>query len=211
MRIHSFDTLPSTQRWLVEKLARGEATSPCAVIAAMQTDGIGSRENRWVGKRGNFFASVALPEGMLPVDLPLSAASIYFAWRMKETLAEMGSEAWVKWPNDLYLEDRKIGGCITAKKGRTLVAGIGLNLVDAPLKFGVLDIRTDPETLLEAYLRRLEEPVTWKQIFSNYRLEFDRSRRFGVHIGPERMDLREAVLNEDGSLTIGSKRVVSQR
>ncbi|WP_456453045.1 biotin--[acetyl-CoA-carboxylase] ligase [Hydrogenimonas sp.] len=211
MRTLFFDELPSTQKWLVEKLAAGELSPPCAVIAELQTDGVGSRENRWEGRRGNFFASVAVPEASLPEDLPLSAASIYFMFLMKETLREMGSRAWLKWPNDLYLQERKIGGCITAKKGDALAAGIGVNLVSAPRDFGVLDVETTPGALLEAFLKRLEKFPSWKQIFSIYRLEFDRSKRFRTHVGGEAVDLREAVLQNDGSLTIGKRRVVSLR
>ena len=80
MEIRSFESLPSTQRWLTEAIRRGEVTAPVAVIAERQTDGIGSRENRWIGHPGNFFASIALRQSDLPEDLPPSAASIYFAF-----------------------------------------------------------------------------------------------------------------------------------
>jgi len=211
LRIYSFETLPSTQRWLIEKLAEGEVTIPCAVIAGLQTDGVGSRSNRWIGKPGNFFASVALEQAQLPDDLPLTAASIYFASLMQTVLNEMGSKVWIKWPNDFYLQNRKIGGCITTKKGRVLIAGIGLNLVDAPRDFGVLDVETSPRALLDRFLERIERAPSWKQIFSNYRLEFDKSKSFRAHVGDEAVDLREAVLQNDGSLMIGKRRVVSPR
>jgi BirA family biotin operon repressor/biotin-[acetyl-CoA-carboxylase] ligase len=211
LRIYSFESLPSTQKWLTERVAAEELPVPCAVIANHQTDGVGSRENRWIGEPGNFFASVAVSESLLPADLPLTAASIYFMFLMKETLKEMGSRSWLKWPNDLYLESRKIGGCITTKKRDALIAGIGVNIASAPRDFGVLDIRTTPMELLEAYLERLEKFPSWKQIFSIYRLEFDKSKRFRTHAEGETVDLREAVLQSDGSLTIGKRRVVSPR
>ena len=188
-----------------------EVEPPCAVIARSQTDGIGSRGNCWIGEAGNFFASVAMPRNLLPHDLPLTAASIYFMFLMKETLKNMGSEAWLKWPNDLYLESRKIGGCITVKKGDALIAGIGINILSAPHDFGVLDIETTPKALLRAWLERLENPPSWKQIFSIYRIEFEKSKSFHTHVDRETVDLREAVLQSDGSLMIGQRRVVSQR
>ena len=177
----------------------------------MQTDGIGSRENRWIGRRGNFFASVLLAQESLPKDLPLGAASIYFAFLMKETLKNMGSEVWLKWPNDFYLEGSKIGGCITAKKGKNIIVGIGINIVDAPRDFGVLDIETEPMELLETFLENLKKPPSWKQIFSNYSLEFEKSKNYRTHDGGERVELSEAVLQNDGSLMIGKRRVVSLR
>jgi BirA family biotin operon repressor/biotin-[acetyl-CoA-carboxylase] ligase len=211
LRIYSFETLPSTQTWLTEKIVAGEVDPPCAVIARSQTDGIGSRGNRWIGKKGNFFASIALFVDDLPDDLPLTAASIYFSYLMKRVLAQRGSKIWVKWPNDFYLDQRKVGGCITAKKGETVIAGIGLNLLDAPRDFGVLDIEIDPETLLDAWLAVLKETPSWKQIFSNYAIEFEKSKKFETHHNNERISLKSARLMRDGSVMIGEKRVVSLR
>ncbi|WP_300364438.1 biotin--[acetyl-CoA-carboxylase] ligase [Hydrogenimonas sp.] len=211
MRIYSFETLPSTQLWLVERIADASVEIPCAVITEKQTEGIGSRENRWVGKCGNFFASIALSQSHLPDDLPLTSASIYFAYLMKMSLKNLGSETWVKWPNDLYLQERKIGGCITMKKGQTIVAGIGVNIADAPHDYGVLDVKTSPLELLETFLENVKKTPSWKQIFSNFRLEFENSKNFQTHMGQETLDLREAVLQNDGSLIIGKRRVVSLR
>ncbi len=211
MKIYSFEVLPSTQKWIIEKISSAQEELPCAVIAQMQTDGIGSRENRWIGKKGNFFASVAMKEASLPSDLPLSAASIYFAYLMKKSLNEIGSEAWLKWPNDLYVKERKTGGCITSKKGSAIIAGIGVNIVDAPRGFGVLDVKTEPFVLLERFLENLKNPPTWKQIFSNYSLEFEKSKKFYTHAGSERVDMKNAMLQKDGSLLIGERRVVSLR
>jgi BirA family biotin operon repressor/biotin-[acetyl-CoA-carboxylase] ligase len=211
LRILFFERLSSTQLFLTDAIRKGEINEPTAVITADQTDGIGSRENRWIGKKGNFFASVAIDQSMLPDDLPVSATSIYFAFLMKKTVEKLGSGAWVKWPNDLYLQERKIGGCITAKKGDVLIAGIGVNIVDAPLDFGILDLDIAPLELLKAFLRQVESAPSWKQIFSNFSLEFEKSKRFHTHVGNETLDLTDAVLNEDGSLMIGKRRVVSLR
>jgi len=209
--IYSFDRLPSTQTWLEERVKEGEVALPCAVLARSQSDGIGSRGHRWIGRPGNFFASVALQRDRLPEDLPLNAVSIYMAMTMKLTLAEMGSGVWVKWPNDFYVNDRKAGGCITSLKKDTIISGIGLNLADAPENFAVLDISTTPEEVLERFLIELEKKSTWKQIFSIFSLEFDRSKKFSAHDGDEKVHLGEAVLQADGSLMIGNKRVTSLR
>lgn len=211
MKIYSFDSLPSTQVWLTEMAAKREVDLPCAVIAKMQTEGVGSRRNRWIGKRGNFFASVATLQKDLPSDLPLAATSIFFAYLMKSALEEMGSKCWLKWPNDIYLKERKIGGCITAKKGDAIIAGIGVNIVDAPHGFGVLEIEASPSELLEKFLEKVENPPLWKQIFSNYSLEFEKSKNYSTHVGDETVELKGAVLQEDGSLKIGQRRVVSLR
>ena len=211
LKIYSFETLPSTQKWLIGKVQEDSIEIPCAVITEMQTDGIGSRNNSWIGKKGNFFASIAIFEDQLPNDLPVAATSIYFAYLMKNSLEKFGSKVWVKWPNDLYIDTSKVGGCITVKKGKVLIAGIGINIVNAPLDFGVLDIDVSTSKLLQNFLKRVEEIPSWKEIFSNFRLEFEKSKEFYTHTRSEKLSLNDAILNEDGSLTIGNRRVVSLR
>jgi len=211
LKIYSFETLPSTQKWLIEKVQDNSVDIPCAVITEMQTDGIGSRNNRWIGKKGNFFVSLAISEQQLSDDLPITAASIYFACLIKNSLEKFGSKVWVKWPNDLYIESSKVGGCITVKKGNILIVGIGVNIINAPCDFGILDITVTPVELLEIFLKTVEEIPSWKQIFSNFRLEFEKSKEFYTHSGNKKLDLKGAVLNEDGSLMIGNRRVVSLR
>ena len=51
------------------------------------------------------FFSFAIKIDELPTDLKLESASIYFAYLLKETLYELGSCVWLKWPNDFYIDD----------------------------------------------------------------------------------------------------------
>ncbi len=203
--------LPSTQKYLLEKIRHTELSAPVAVIAAEQYQGIGSRENSWSGGEGNFFASFAVDLSDLPKDLPLSSASIYFAFIMKQTLEEEGEEVWLKWPNDFYLGEEKVGGVITQKINQTLICGIGVNLKNSSNGFKSLygDILAQP--LLEKYLKKIEKFPAWKQIFSEYQIEFEQSRRFSVHIDNYEKSLQNALLCEDGSLLIEGKRVFSLR
>ena len=211
VEIRSFESLPSTQRWLTEAIRRAEVTEATAVIAEEQTDGIGSRENRWIGHRGNFFASVAMEESQLPEDLPLSAASIYFAFLMKQLLASEHPDLWVKWPNDLYLGEKKVGGVITHRIKTFYVVGIGINLKKSERLFAALETELPADELLRRYLALLEDPPDWKDTFREYRLEFDISRRFGAHIDGEFRSLQNAQLMEDGSIVVDGERMVSLR
>jgi BirA family biotin operon repressor/biotin-[acetyl-CoA-carboxylase] ligase len=212
LEIYSFERLPSTQRHLIDALRRGDIATPAAVFAREQYDGIGSRENRWEGARGNFFASFALSLEMLPEDLPLASASIYVSWLMKRTLADAGCACvWVKWPNDFYVEDKKAGGTVTHIVEKSLVWGIGINLKKAPKNFAVLQCRIDAEILFNMYVKRLENLPSWKQVFSEYEIEFERSRTYDVHTRLGRKSLKEARLCRDGSLLIEGRKVYSQR
>ena len=211
MEIRSFPKLASTQQYLVEALRSGELGAPVAVIAEEQYAGIGSRENRWEGEKGNFFASIALKISDLPQDLPLSSASIYFSFIMKKILLDYNDKVWLKWPNDLYLNEKKIGGTITKKIDDVLVCGMGINLKKTQNGYSALQLDVSPVTLLQKYILALEEFPKWKQVFSEYRVEFEHSRSFSVHIENRKKSLSEAQLCEDGSLMIEGKRVYSLR
>jgi len=207
----SFETLPSTQIYLIEQLQKGDLQAPVAVLALEQSDGVGSRDNRWSGGRGNFFASVAVRIADLPDDLSLSSASIYFSFIMKKTLESLGENIWLKWPNDFYKNDDKIGGTITKKMNNVLVCGIGINLKNSQNGYRALQSDISPELLLENYLLALQKFPKWKQIFSEYQVEFELSRKFSVHIENYQKSLTDATLCEDGSLLLGGKKVFSLR
>ncbi len=209
--IYVFDRLLSTQRYLVDALKKNQITAPAAVICKEQTDGIGSRENQWEGMEGNFFASIAVPLSLLPEDLPLASASIYFSFLMKGVLQKEAESVWLKWPNDFYTESKKAGGTMTQKVGDILVCGMGINLKTAREPYGALSLKTDARKVLERYLEALEKFPEWKQVFSEYRVEFEKSKGYSVHIENRRKSLENAQLCEDGSLLIEGKKVYSSR
>jgi len=211
LEIHYFNTLPSTQTYLIEQLKEGSLKAPVAVMSLEQNSGIGSRDNSWSGGEGNFFASIAIDIAMLPEDLPLGSASIYFSFIMKQTLEAVDKNIWLKWPNDFYLNDDKVGGTITKKVNETLVCGIGINLKNSQNGYRALQCDISPQKLLENYLFALKKFPNWKQVFSEYEIEFELSRKFSVHTENNKKSLSDATLCEDGSVIIGGKRVFSLR
>ena len=211
MEILCFNELESTQTYLLEELKKCSLTLPVAVMAKKQTKGIGSRENSWDGGEGNLFFSLAVSIDDLPEDLPLSSASIYFSYIMKKVLFEYVEDIWVKWPNDLYQNKSKIGGTITKKMDNILLCGIGINLQKNSNSFEALNLNVEPKVLLEKYLLALKKYPSWKQIFSQYRIEFGRTKEFFAHVDGEYKSLDKAILSEDGSLIIDNKRVYNIR
>jgi BirA family transcriptional regulator, biotin operon repressor / biotin---[acetyl-CoA-carboxylase] ligase len=209
--IHWFESLESTQSFLLEELKAARLSAPVCVGALSQTIGKGSRGNSWIGVKGNLFISVALPRSILPEDLRLESSSIYLAFLMKELLHSYGSKTWLKWPNDFYLGNKKIGGVITNLMGDTLVCGIGINLIAAPGDFEKIDITISAYDLTKAYSELFINLPSWKQIFSNYRIEFENSRDFFTHDNNEKVALERAVLLEDGSLECDGQRIFSLR
>jgi BirA family biotin operon repressor/biotin-[acetyl-CoA-carboxylase] ligase len=211
LEIVLFDNLPSTQTYLIEQVEKRNLNLPVAILALEQNRGVGSRNNEWQGGKGNFFVSIAIELNMLPDDLPVASASIYFSFIMKKVLKQYSENIWLKWPNDFYINSSKIGGTITKKINSVLVCGIGINLKNSENGYRALQFDISSEKLLKKYLLKLQEFPKWKHIFSEYKIEFELSRKFSVHIENYKESLVDACLCEDGSLLLGGKRVYSLR
>lgn len=211
MKTTYLESVGSTQTYLKKLLKDENLELPHAVIAKKQTDGVGSRENSWVGMEGNLFLSFAISLENLPKDLKLESSSIYFAYLLKETLIELNSSTWLKWPNDFYIDDLKIGGMITNIVENSLICGLGLNLVSSPKEFGILDITISSDELLKLYFKKIEKKISWKQVFSKYELEFYRNQNFFTHNNNLRILLGDAKLQNDGSIVSNGERIYSRR
>ncbi len=211
LKILSLECVDSTQTYLLEKIKAKELHAPIAVVAAEQTDGRGSRDTSWISYRGNLFFSFAVLRDTLPHDLKLESSSIYFSMLLKEVLVKQGSKVWLKWPNDFYLGEQKIGGTLTMLHDNIVVCGIGLNLTSAPQKSEVLDVVIEISDILTQYFALLKSCPSWKQIFSKFELEFYKSRKFSTHINSREISLETVSLKYDGSVEYNGEKVYSLR
>lgn len=211
MEIIRLNEVDSTQTFLKNHIIEFGYKEPLCIISDFQTAGIGSRGNSWIGKKGNLFFSFVLHKSLLPEDLPMQSASIYFTYILKIVLKNNGSNIWIKWPNDFYIKDSKIGGTITTLTKDLLYCGIGLNLQEVSQEYGILDIEIDQNIVLNEYFREIEKVISWKQIFSLFRVEFENSRNYETTIGNKKVSLKNAILNNDGSIHIENKKVFSLR
>ena len=211
MEINWFKHLPSTHKYLIENVKNAKIVAPVAIGVDFQSDGVGSRGNTWEGDEGNLYFSFCVEEKHLPKDLKLESISIYFSYILKEVLSELGSKTWIKWPNDFYIKNTKIGGVITTKIRDTIIGSIGLNILHAPEPFGVLDIDITPQKLVELFLEKLSQKISWKNVFSKYKIDFQNSLDFTFHLDGKKKSLADAKLLDDGSIEVENKRVYSLR
>ncbi len=118
----------------MEQLQLGAAQHGTAWFAYNQTAGKGQRGRQWHATPGeNVMLSVALNTSGLPVSAQfyLSAAIAVAVHDIFSKYA--GSESCVKWPNDIYWNDRKAGGIlieniIRGNNWQWAVAGMGINI-----------------------------------------------------------------------------------
>ena len=208
---YCFKSLDSTQKYLLDKVKKSEIDTPALVLALSQTNGKGSRNNTWESGEGNLYFSFAIDLKDLSEDLALESSSIYFSYILKELIAKEGSSLWMKWPNDFYINDKKIGGTITNVYKDILICGIGINTKSAPKGFATLDIDIDQRTLLENFKIELLKKHSWKLVFSKFKVEFELSKKFSTHYKNEKISLNKAILQDDGSLICDGKRIYSLR
>lgn len=114
-----------------KRLARSGAPEGTVVMAAHQSGGRGRFGRTWESPAGGAYVSCVLRPNLPPSDVaPLSLVAAAGATR---GLATLGLEAGIKWPNDLELDGRKLGGILlemAAEADRVdwVVVGCGINV-----------------------------------------------------------------------------------
>ncbi|MEZ8117844.1 bifunctional biotin--[acetyl-CoA-carboxylase] ligase/biotin operon repressor BirA [Vibrio splendidus] len=130
----------STNQHLLERTNTLESGSVC--IAEYQAAGRGRRGREWVSPFGaNLYLSM-----YWRLDAGMAAAmglSLVVGVAVVEALEEMGVEGVkLKWPNDLYHNDKKLAGILVELSGQSggaahIVIGLGLNLSMDPTTSGI--------------------------------------------------------------------------
>jgi BirA family biotin operon repressor/biotin-[acetyl-CoA-carboxylase] ligase len=112
-----------------ELVARGELGIFGSVITPVQDTGRGQLRRTWLSAPGNVLATLVLPpaEGLWNDLRPLVVGHL-----LAEALEDVCSGVHVKWPNDLLLDDKKVGGILVEERPGCILAGLGLNLAWAP-------------------------------------------------------------------------------
>lgn len=206
--------------------------SALCVIARSQTKGRGSRGNAWSDEGGLMFSLAYTAPLRVPDDVPPQSMAIFLGYIIKQILAELGSQIWLKYPNDLYIGEHqehaekgmKVGGILIEKWRGMWLCGVGINSATKStesrranlggaesVKFGTLDIALDEREFFTRLFSCLQNPPSWKQIFSNYKLEFHRNYPFAFHAGDEKISLRDAQLLEDGSVRVQGRVIYNLR
>jgi BirA family transcriptional regulator, biotin operon repressor / biotin---[acetyl-CoA-carboxylase] ligase len=120
---------------LLHGLAAGGADAGTIVVAGEQTGGRGSRGRGWQSPPGGLWLS-ALFRPQVSTGVELFGLRIGLAVADAVEALGPGMSVHIKWPNDLMLGDRKLGGilCEARWQGDSpawVVAGVGINVANA--------------------------------------------------------------------------------
>ena len=167
MKRIDFDTIPSTNTCAKQLRADGDLL----VTAQFQTAGRGSGRNVWESARGEnlLFSLSVCPRGVVARDSFVLSEALALA--VSSTLLSYADGFQVKWPNDIYHEDRKVAGLLIENElaGERVVRsvmGVGLNVnqmqfvSDAPNPVSLRQIVGKPidrEAVLQEFLKNMND------------------------------------------------------
>ncbi len=194
MEIIRLEVVPSTQD-VARRLPVGTV-----VVAEHQTAGRGRLGRRWEAPPGSaLLASWVMP----PHTLAPLAAGVAVA-------TACGDQVQLKWPNDLLIAERKLGGILAERTGEKCVVGTGINLHWAPPGAAMLGVDRD-----ELLLRMATEMTRWfatagADVLAAWRW---RSATLGrlvmVELSGETIEGIAEDVTSDGSLIVGGRAVAA--
>ena len=194
MRVIRLASAPSTQD------AARDLPAGTVVVADRQTAGRGRLGRRWEAPSGTaLLASFVLPAR----PLASLAAGVAAADCCGEAVR-------LKWPNDLLLDGRKLGGILVERRGERCLVGIGINLSWAPP--GAARLEADREQLLQRLALALERWFAAEdgEILAAWRKRADTlGRRVRVELPGESFEGTAEELAEDGSLIVDGRPVTA--
>jgi BirA family biotin operon repressor/biotin-[acetyl-CoA-carboxylase] ligase len=214
-------TCDSTQNWAFAQIAAHRVQSGFAVYTLAQTAGVGRQGHAWLDSGQGLALSLGWPETTMlrgwPAWISLTVAEATMA-----LYGLMPSEIGLKWPNDLMVAGKKLGGVLVHQKrlhGRSwLVAGVGLNLrwvtpppqdIAATDLFSLLGRPIDPGPFVAALVERCAQavanptPELWARRF--YALDVFRGQEVCVRApqGRAAANLREGSPGQPGIAVYG--------
>ncbi len=123
--------MSSTQKWIRNRIE--SISDRSVVITGSQTSGRGRSGREWVSPTGGFYSSFLLKPS--PASNYAPCLSLLVAVILTRIMRQQGIMAFVKWPNDVIVNEKKVAGII-AEAGSFpeswFVLGVGVNLKGSP-------------------------------------------------------------------------------
>lgn len=168
MKIHHFETIESTHTYLKDNYMNYEDGT--VIIADYQTNGIGTHSRTWYSSKKNITMSI-LYKPICSID-KLDNLTIDIANVLKEMIYDMYKIILdIKYPNDLYLNGKKIAGILTTintvgDKINYLIISIGFNVNETNFPKEIEEIATslkkeynkdfDKEKIVEEIIEKIK-------------------------------------------------------
>ncbi|MDP8290094.1 MAG: biotin--[acetyl-CoA-carboxylase] ligase [Candidatus Susulua stagnicola] len=138
------EVVDSTQN-IAWQLGLEEAPEGIAVFAQTQKKGRGRVQRKWISPEGGIYLSLLLkPYFLLVQEVPQITLLISLGC-LRGIKKATGVECSVKWPNDIYFKEKKLGGILCemsaeADRVNFVVVGIGINVNSQDLPPGATSL-----------------------------------------------------------------------
>ena len=153
--ILSFSTLDSTNDYSWELLSKKRYIEGTIVLAQFQRKGKGQRGKKWSCNRGEglLFSIILHPKELIINQYYLNKA---VALGVCEGINQLGVCSKIKWPNDIYVNNKKIAGILieNSVSGQLInnsVVGIGVNINQTAFKETIINPVSLKELLNKDY------------------------------------------------------------
>ncbi|MEI6056466.1 MAG: biotin--[acetyl-CoA-carboxylase] ligase [Lentisphaerota bacterium] len=124
--------IDSTNKYAIENF--DSLKDRTLVTASSQTAGKGRRMKNWLSPEGvNLYASFVIKQINFNVSISSWIGGLAALYTVREIASEI-DKFWIKWPNDIYSNDRKLAGvlCETVSDSQNhpigVIIGIGINV-----------------------------------------------------------------------------------
>ncbi|PLK57792.1 biotin--[acetyl-CoA-carboxylase] ligase [Candidatus Palibaumannia cicadellinicola] len=126
-RLVVLPVINSTNQYLINRISHLQPGDAC--VAEYQLHGRGRRGRKWISQfRNNIYYSIYWYFKQQGPSV-LIGLSLMVGIIVADILQNFGvTNVLVKWPNDLYLNNRKLAGILVEMIGQSIVIGIGINL-----------------------------------------------------------------------------------
>jgi BirA family transcriptional regulator, biotin operon repressor / biotin---[acetyl-CoA-carboxylase] ligase len=132
-KVIQLSSVDSTNNYAAMLVSNDNAVHGTVILADEQTAGRGQRGANWQSESGsNLLMSIILKPDNLSVDRQFLLTQVA-SLAVVDLLRKIGLSAHIKWPNDIYVGDRKICGMLIENNLsgaviRSSIIGIGLNV-----------------------------------------------------------------------------------
>ncbi len=212
-------TMESTNDWALQNCSIDSHSYPLLVLCEKQVAGRGRGQNRWLASGGSLTCSLVLPSDFIKLEQNrqglISLAAGVAVVQAIERVAGLNCQ--LKWPNDLMLEDRKLGGILVETKStRLVVIGIGININhsfadEMPGSVSLCEALGDRLALQDVLISTLDElekqlqslNSSWQSIVQAIQsCDWLRGRRIKIGLGTKKFAGIAGGINEAGGLLV---------
>jgi BirA family biotin operon repressor/biotin-[acetyl-CoA-carboxylase] ligase len=174
-KIIHLESVDSTNNYAANLVHQGNYAHGTVILSDDQFLGKGQRGSEWLTKKGeNLTCSFIICPDKLAVDDQFYLTCL-IALSTVDTLKEYGIDATIKWPNDIYVKQKKIAGILIENflQGnliKTSIIGIGLNVNSCPNAFNAIcmqDLISETLKPFDVLIRLIAKLNNWSPIFFN--------------------------------------------